>query len=89
MTRLNFASTSTLNISSAHYDISILQRYSSIEQGYNDLQAKYKELSSTKTSIEKSYIHLQSLLEEERRARGDSTEHIKDMESKIGLLIMY
>ncbi len=59
-----------------------MQRCSSLEQGYNELHAKYNEVLNSKVSLEKTVLSLQSTLDEETSAKSRDFDHISELESE-------
>ena len=52
-----------------------------MEHAYSELTVKYKELTSSKASLDKKLISLQSSLEEEKNARSRNSDYISELES--------
>ena len=65
------------------------QQRNALDVGYNELSAKYKELEESKQSLENRNYQLQSALDLERTARSDSSEIIKEVESKTHAIIWW
>ena len=59
-----------------------IQRYNSVEHAYSELTVKYKELNTSKVTLDKKLIGLQSALEEEKKARSRNADYIKEIESR-------
>ncbi len=53
-----------------------------MEQGYNELHAKYNEVLNSKVSLEKTVLSLQSTLDEETSAKSRDFDHISELESE-------
>ena len=60
----------------------LLQYRCILQVGYNELLEKYRELEEAKHSLESRHYQLQTALEQERNARTDSSELIKELESE-------
>ena len=60
----------------------LLQRYNSVEHAYSELTVKYKELNTSKVTLEKKMIGLQSALEEEKKARSRNADYMKELDSR-------
>ena len=58
------------------------QGYTKAEMGYKELKEQYRELEEAKHSLESRHYQLQTALEQERNARTDSSELIKELESE-------
>ncbi|KAK2142010.1 hypothetical protein LSH36_1006g00024 [Paralvinella palmiformis] len=58
------------------------RRVATIEKAYSELQYKFADVNSTKICLDKTCVELQSALDQEKNARSDTAERVRDLENR-------